>query len=793
MKQLLLLLLMANLPCLVFAQEIQKEFGSISGVVVSLDEIQCQYVNVVIKNTKTGTITDEQGNFNFKKIQTGRYILNFSLLGHADTSIAVDVNPGENVFIKVQLVNTYSELRSVIVRAGMNRYVETRTSASLRMNLPLLEVPQSITVNTKELLTDQGLIGTLEATRNASGIQTIIKSFNDYSLAIRGVDATWNVFRNGIGGGIYWWNQQEDAAMIEKIEYIKGPAGFMISMAEPGGFLNIVTKQPVKEKLADFNVGFGSFNLKRISADIGGVIDKSGKLSYRLNTGAHWQQTHFQFGKARRYFICPVLKYDFNLKTSITAEYNYMRGVTQGNNYDLPSIDGNMFSLPWDFAAADAKTSYLTVFDNCIRIQANHKFSESWNLYAQAAYVNGLWEGHFLYANADIPVTNDTLYRAASVDDYRNHAYSFQVFTEKKFGKGKVTHQALAGIDYVNGGFTQTSEWNWDQGFGLYLSNPEYAIPPNSFQGLPMVDYYRLKSWWVGFYMQDHLKIADKLVLTLAGRFNHSFVNLINPGIPEDQRQNIYNILTPRTGITWLFSNDMSVYALYEKSFWPQFGKLVDGSLVKPLSGYNLETGFKSYILKRRFNLNASVFHLVKNNIINNDPVNNGYVIQRGQVTSKGFEIDATGNITNAIVLNMNYGFADAKITKDTDSTLVGLKNFGVPDHNANLWVKYKILYGMLKGFSTGLGYQFTGKRSAVWYYNPDPDTKYLPVYHLVSASLNYDCEKFSAGINVYNITNSKYAATGFYSYVNEWRYTSGEPINFRVNFTFRLFTLKKE
>ena len=67
-----------------------------------------------------------------------------------------------------------------------------------------------------------------EAIRNVSGVTKYYGALNDYSLIIRGTDATYSVFRNGVGG--YWWNQQEDVAMLEKIEFVKGPAGFMVSI-----------------------------------------------------------------------------------------------------------------------------------------------------------------------------------------------------------------------------------------------------------------------------------------------------------------------------------------------------------------------------------------------------------------------------------------------------------------------------------------------------------------------------------------------------------------------------------
>ena len=159
--------------------------------------------------------------------------------------------------------------------------------------------------------------------------------------------------------------------MMEKIEFIKGPAGFMVSLAEPGGIVNNVTKQPTKERIANVNAGYGSYNLMRLTADFGGSIDKAGRFSYRFNTGAHYQQRAFENSNASRYFLCAALSYELNKNTSITAEYNNMYGKTQGNNTDVPSLNGKMFALPESFAVANASTDKYTVTDKYYRLSSN--------------------------------------------------------------------------------------------------------------------------------------------------------------------------------------------------------------------------------------------------------------------------------------------------------------------------------------------------------------------------------------------------------------------------------------
>ena len=161
-------------------------------------------------------------------------------------------------------------------------------------------------------------------------------------------------------------------------------------------------------------------------------------------------------------------------------------------------------------------------------------------------------------------------------------------------------------------------------------------------------------------------------MVTLAGHLTHA--TLYAADAPDYQRHNTYNVLAPRAGLTWLFSKDISVYAMYDQSFWPEIGENVEHVPFKPLTGYDIETGAKAYFFKKKLNINFSAFNIVKNNTQSADPVNYGFNIQTGQVKSKGIDVDITGNITASLMVNANYEYADAKITKDSGG-LVGLED----------------------------------------------------------------------------------------------------------------------
>jgi len=769
--------------------------GILKGTVSTADGQPAAYVSVLLKNTALGTVTDEKGNFEIKKIHPGNYVLLFSFLGYSDSAIAVDVRQNETSFLKVQLRRTDSELKAIVVDAKLqSKYVETKPSGSLRLNLPLIEIPQNISVVTQQTYSDQGLVSLTEGIRNVSGVSKSYGVLNDVVLIIRGTDAGGNVFRNGLGG--YWWNQQEDAAMLEKVEFIKGPAGFMMSLAEPGGIVNTVTKQPSKETIANINAAYGSFNLLRLTADFGGSFSKTSRFSYRMNAGIHSQERAFHNSKALRYFLCGALKYEPGKNTSVTVEYNYMRGNTYGNNFDIPSLHGKIFALPADFAVADKNTDSLTAIDSYGRIQVNHNFNDNWHLNFQVAYVRGKEGGYLLNTDPDIPVSNDTLYRVSNFSDWRNGATVVQGFIDGKFYTGrKIEHKILLGVDYnrfhVSAGMGGT--WG-EQKFGLYIPDPEYDISRDSLRNFEIYPPGTAVQKWISLYIEDHIKIAGKLVMTLGTHLTHANRHSSDFFlVPSYQANKNYNFIIPRAGLTWLFSDDLSVYGLYDGSFFPQNAPNFHQQPFEPLTGHNIEAGLKSYFLSKRMSLSVSVFDIVKNNTLSADPAHDGYYIQTGQVTSKGVDIDMSGNITPAITANVNYEYANAKITKDSDPKNVGLKNLGTPDHVLNLWTKYKQQRGYLKGFSLSMGYQYMGKRSAVWNWSPGDAIHYLPAYNLLDAAIGYSNERFNIGLNVYNITNINYAVYGYFnSATSEWRYTPGEPINFRLSVGINLTQLKK-
>ncbi|WP_160290248.1 TonB-dependent siderophore receptor [Flavihumibacter solisilvae] len=771
-----------------FAQT-EEDGGIIKGVITTSDNKPAASVTVQIKELRRSTITDDNGGFIFKNARAGKHTIEVTSIGFARIEKAVTIEAGQTAAVQIQLTVNAEQLAEILVSSDRKSYIADKVSPSLRLNADLVEVPQNITVAGKQTLTDMGMLTKSEISRISSAVTKSYGSDLDLEIQIRGFNSTFGTFRNGIGGPI-WWNAQEDASMIERVEFVKGPAGFMIANSEPGGLINVVTKQPTHQRTAEVGFGVGSWNLVRTYVDLGGELVKDGKFTCRLNLGAERRNDYYQFGEFYRFWICPVVSYEFDINTSLTYEFNYVKAAAQENAHQSITINGDLEKLPIDLAINDPNNPKFWGANLYNKLTLKHRFNDNWAFTAQAAYVTNDWDGTTMFLQG-INATKDTLNRFNYYSDWTGNLTNLQLFMDGKFNTGpRAEHKVLVGIDYGQGNEGSEEGFVWENNpFPLSIKEPIYYLAKDT-----LTTFNDRGSWldanrWQSLYVQDHLKLFNRVVVTLAGRFTHLTTgqNYLDPATAQYEVSD--NKFTPRLGLTFLFTKDISAYALHDESFLAQHGTIYGGGRLPPLTGRNNEVGVKIFLFKRQLSINASVYDIKKNDVGTGDPDHPGYSLKTGQIRSQGVDVDIAGRINSNLFINANYAYVDARITKDEDKTIVGLQNPGTCNNLANLWLKYLINSGVFKGLGFGAGYQYTDKRCAV---NPNQNfqdgVKYLPAYSLFDAAVSYSTGRFNIGFNIYNIANNRYAAGGFWSHPSqEYVFYSGIPTNFRLQTTIKL------
>jgi iron complex outermembrane receptor protein len=759
----------------------QTKTGSINGTVTTADGRPAEGVSVVLAGTSKGAITNASGNFEFKKVAEGQQVLVVSFIGLQTQRVNVSITDGVAASINVTLKESAEAMQEVIVQTKRVAYKEDQPSASLRIATPLMETPQSIISINRNILDDQQVFTVTDVSKNVSGVTTIFPYVGVYTdFNIRGTRTSSNKLRNGMntsGSGIL----QEDVSYIESIEFIKGPAGFMLAQGEPGGMYNVVTKKPLGRTHASVNFTTGSYGLYRSAIDVGSTLGEDKNFSYRLNIMGQKSGTHLDYGVNNRLSIAPVMRYQFNDKTALTLEYNLDKATVNGTFAQLPTKDGKFFrrSLTVEDPVADP----LKFVNHYGYVNLQHQLTVNWKLTVQLGSQYGNQDGTLFYTTAVVDA-NNMLPRNYRYIGRRSVATTGQVFMNGHFNTGKIEHTLLAGFD---GGTVENKNVTVSilNVLPINVTKPAYGLYAGidtllKGQNLSLRSPSRVT--WQAFTLQDDIRLTNWLQLTVGGRFTHYENNASGEALRDD-------VFTPRVGLLLQPLNNTSVYFIYDRAFVAQTGTNAAGERFDPLRGNNLELGIKHEWFGKRLFTQLAVYNITKTNALTADIDNPGFSIQTGEVKSKGIELDIVGMIDKNWSVVANYAHTDSKITKDNNPQLQGNRQ-QAPRHTYNAWLKYAINSGVLNGLALGIGgsyykdqYTFTTKKNAT-----DAQAT-LPDYKSLNAMASYKIKKISLGLNVDNIT-SAFNIIGNYNYTygtnGEFVYIAMPGINWRLSVTYQ-------
>ncbi|MFW5972733.1 MAG: carboxypeptidase-like regulatory domain-containing protein, partial [Bacteroidota bacterium] len=161
-------------------------------------------VNVGLAGTTTGTATDRDGWFRLTGLRPGTYTLIVSSIGFETVRLPVQVQAGDVTTLEVTLEQTDLELQEVeVVGRRATTYDAEYSFAATKVATPIVDVPQSISVVTKEVIDDQQLYTLNEVTRNVSGVNTF-SGYND--LVTRGFRNQNTRLVNGLKTVFGFWS-----------------------------------------------------------------------------------------------------------------------------------------------------------------------------------------------------------------------------------------------------------------------------------------------------------------------------------------------------------------------------------------------------------------------------------------------------------------------------------------------------------------------------------------------------------------------------------------------------------
>jgi iron complex outermembrane receptor protein len=806
LSSLSIILLLGSIPVLaqnnsgttkVFAQQVK---GTIKGRVTENGNQPVESASVTLKGTRYGTTTNENGDFSFRA-PSGNYTIVISHIGHVRQEAQVIINPGESTVLNFDLAENANELKEVAISGKKQKYKIDSPSPSLRLNEPLLEVAQNIQVVTSKVLTDQQVISMSDGLiRNVSGAVRLEHWGDMYTnITMRGSQI--QAFRNGFNVvSSYWGPLTEDMSFVDHIEFVKGPAGFMLSNGDPSGLYNVVTKKPTGETKGEVSFTTGSFNLNRATLDLDGKLSKDGKFLYRLDLSAQNKNSFRANEFNDRYVVAPVVSYQIDDKTKLTAEYVYQRAhMSDVGSFYVFSPKGYAV-LPRNFTQLPAGLPATNINDHSFTLNLTHQLSDDWKLTAQAARYNSSQLGTSMWA--DTVFADGRYVRNAGIWEAKSAMSLAQVFLNGKVVTGDIVHRILGGIDMADkkyiADYAQTKSLDTkEKPFDPYadgipsLNNPANGYPTFdrtlNLEARAAAGFGLINSRYTSLYVQDELGFFDNRVrLTLGGRYTYIQMADFSPSSEAKH-------FTPRVGLSVSIDDQTSIYGLRDQTFLPQAGKVSVGKL-QPLTGNNTEFGIKKDWAEGKWNTTLSVYRILRNNELTADPnapANSNFSIVFGQKRSQGLEFDLRGEVLPGLNLTANYAYTDSKVSKVNADLASSPDNIikvgdivpGYAKHVANAWLSYKLNTGTLKGTGVSLGGTYlAGRQTDTW----SVGLEKLPNYFKMDAGLFWESPKVRITGNVFNVLD-KYTYSGsYYSYLNAYYWQADAPRNYRLSIAYR-------
>ncbi|MEI9910334.1 MAG: TonB-dependent receptor [Bacteroidota bacterium] len=334
----------------------------------------------------------------------------------------------------------------------------------------------------------------------------------------------------------------------------------------------MVTKKPTGITKSEVGMTVGSFGTYRGTMDFDGLLNKNGKVQYRLNLMGQMKGTQREFEYNNRLSVAPVLKFQINPSTSLTVEYTYqyVNMSPIGSNYAYSAR--KLGDLPVDFSTLEANMAPTIIKDQSIFVTLSHSINKNWKFTGQMAYMHYDQVGASLWPSA---FNGDTLLRGISNWDILGQTRVGQFFVNGDVETGMIKHRILAGVDMGDKDFYH--DWNQggaitgSEGFNVY--DPVYGkVAAGTYPVFDRtlnvkergVHYNNLYS---AVYVQDEIRLMkEKLRLTLAGRYTTTGDEDPYSGTVKADK------FTPRIGLSYSLNNSTSVYAVFDESFIPQAG-----------------------------------------------------------------------------------------------------------------------------------------------------------------------------------------------------------------------------
>ncbi len=671
-----------------------------------------------------------------------------------------------------------------IVVTGVQRDYQTESSAGLKTDTPLIDVPQTVSVITEVQIQDQAIQDIGDITRYTPGITVSQGEAHRDAIVIRGQRTTADFFLDGVRDDVQYYRPLYN---LDRVEVHKGPNALIFGRGSGAGNINRVTKTAIlNDRFASINSSADTFGAYQFAVDGNTAITDN--IAIRINALAEGFDNHRDFFDGERYAFNPTIAAELSNRTRLELSYEYVnddrvvdRGVpaeaggTRANPANpVTGFDDTFFGSP--------SANFFTFEANIIRSRLFHEFNANHSVNATIQYA----DYDKFYQNL-YPIGSDLANNTFRLQGYNDRTDRENFIAQVNFLSNVKTwsfqHELLYGLEY---GDQQTDNGRNNALFadsGTNSSNNILFTDPISIPGFSFPTTTRDRdsdATFLSAFLQDQITINQYLQLVGGVRIDRFDIDVVDQiEVADGAADGNSGFLgrtdtevSPRVGLIVKPIADVSVYASYSQSFLPRSGDQFltltpTTESLQPEEFKNYEFGVK-WDVTNSLAFTSSIFRLERDSGTTVDPNNPLNTILVSSET-EGLELQLVGQLMPSWKINAGYSYLDGR----EDGRVVGGVSDNrtlreVPEHQFSVWNRYDVTSRL--GLGLGVIHQSSQFAS-------NGNTVELPSYTRVDAAGYYTLtNKIRLQVNVENLFDEDY----FPNSHNDNNITTGEPLNAR-------------
>ena len=640
---------------------------------------------------------------------------------------------------------------------------------ALKTPVPILDVPQIVSIVTDDDIRKQGFRGIGDIIRYIPGVNTSQGEGHRDSVVFRGVRSTADFFQDGIRDDVQYYRSLYN---VEQVEILRGPNALLFGRGGTGGVINRVSKKAVlNDMFGAVDFGVDSFGANDLTLDYNVLSGDNSALRFMMHSDT--LENHRDHYDGQRTGINPALKLKVTERTTLDLSYEYAdheRFIDRG----IPTENGEPVKRFEKITFGDKDVNLTTFEATIFRATLSTEFSDTskGNLSIISSEFEKMYKNYYAsgYNAGDTVVTMDGYLDPTKRE---NTVIAGNLVNEIQIGTS--THTLLFGgeiIDTSNDNHRYDTFWSTtsDDNEIFNITRPMNFLENSSGFGASNDFTVKLSSKTKSdievssIYFQDQIDVSDRLKLMIGGRHDTFDITVadIKSGTSQSREDKEFS---PRAGIIFKPSENVSWYYSYSESFLPRSGEqykklTASAAALDPDLYQSREFGVKIAISK---NLSfAAAYFDSEQTIATRDTSGEGAEIIGLQVD--GLEIELKGKVNDKMNIVIGFSSMDGK-------TSSGGEPREIPEHTLSLFSTYKVS----EKFEWAFGITQQGESNIS---NNKPEL-ILPEYTRVDFGAYYKiAEGLSIQMNIENLTDELYFPHSHSTH----QASVGEPFNARIS-----------